>query len=57
MVKGIGVPDMQKKVRQFFVVGREMPSETTPDPTCFRIRVFAKNAVFARSMFWYEMKR
>merc|ERR1712048_1127325 len=27
------------------------------DPTCYRIRVFAKNAVIARSHFWYEMKR
>lgn len=24
---------------------------------CYRIRVFAKNEVLARSMFWYEMKR
>merc|ERR1719460_873747 len=48
---------MSKTVRQFWVVGRESPSEETPDPTCYRIRVFAKNTVIARSKFWYEMKR
>jgi len=57
MVKGIGCPTMAKTVRQYWVVGRETPSADTPDPTCFRIRVFAKNAVLARSRFWYEMKR
>merc|ERR1740117_1055732 len=57
MVKGVGVASMQKNVKQFWVVGRELPSEATPEPTCFRIRVFAKNVVLARSQFWYEMKR
>merc|ERR1712153_55691 len=57
MVKGVGVASMQKNVKQFWVVGRELPSEATPEPTCFRIRVFAKNVVLARSHFWYEMKR
>jgi large subunit ribosomal protein L18Ae len=57
MVKGVGVASMQKNVSQFWVVGRELPSEATPEPTCFRIRVFAKNVVLARSHFWYEMKR
>lgn len=45
------------QVRQYWVVGRENPSEENPDPTCYRIRVFGKNAVIARSQFWYEMKR
>jgi len=48
---------MSKIVRQYWVVGRESPSEATPEPTCYRIRVFAKNPVIARSKFWYEMKR
>jgi len=38
-------------------VGRQYPSEANPEPTCYRIRVFAKNIVIARSQFWYEMKR
>merc|ERR1712084_211185 len=57
MVKGVGVSSMQKQVRQFWVVGRELPSEDNKAPTCYRIRVFAKNIVLARSQFWYEMKR
>lgn len=44
-------------MRQYWVVGRQTPSESNPEPTCYRIRVFAKNAVLARSHFWYEMKR
>ena len=46
------------QIRQFWVVGRKLPSsDDTEEPTCYRIRVFAKNAVLARSQFWYEMKR
>jgi large subunit ribosomal protein L18Ae len=56
-VKGVGVSSMSKHVRQYWVVGRESPSEGNEDPTCYRIRVFAKNTVIARSKFWYEMKR
>ncbi len=34
-----------------------MPSEKDPNPTLYRIRVFAKNTVLAKSKFWYHMKR
>jgi len=44
-------------LNQYWVVGRESPSESNPEPTCYRIRVFAKNTVIARSKFWYQMKR
>merc|ERR1712086_468641 len=57
MAKGQGVPSMQKKVRQFYVVGRALPSEKVPEPELYRMRVFAKDAVRARSKFWYFMKR
>ena len=57
MVKGVGVPSMQKVIKQYWVTGRQLPSESNADPTCYRIRVFAKNTVIARSHFWYEMKR
>lgn len=39
------------------VIGRALPTEATPEPTMYRIRVFAKNEAFARSKFWYQMKR
>merc|ERR1719333_2032758 len=57
MVKGVGVSSMSKNINQYWVVGRQRPSESNPEPTCYRIRVFAKNTVIARSHFWYEMMR
>jgi large subunit ribosomal protein L18Ae len=57
MVKGIGVDSMQKALRQYWVVGRKTPSEKDAEPTCYRIRVFARDPVLARSRFWYQMKR
>jgi large subunit ribosomal protein L18Ae len=57
MAKGQGVADSQKRVRQFYVVGRALPSEKIPEPECYRMRVFAKDQVRARSKFWYFMKR
>ena len=34
-----------------------MPSEKNTEPTLYRMRVFARDAVLARSKFWYFMKR
>jgi large subunit ribosomal protein L18Ae len=45
------------KVRQFYVVGRALPSEENPTPELYRMRVFGRDAVLARSKFWYHMKR
>ena len=44
-------------MRQYFVIGRGLPSEKTPEPKLYRMRVFAKNNVLAKSKFWYHMKR
>jgi len=44
-------------LRQFFVIGRALATEEKPDPTLYRMRVFARDAVLARSKFWYFMKR
>ena len=44
-------------MRQFYVVGRALATEENPNPTLYRMRVFARNAVFARSNFWYHMKK
>lgn len=44
-------------MRQFFVIGRALATEEKPDPTLYRMRVFARDAVLARSKFWYFMKR
>merc|ERR1712051_1034213 len=43
--------------RQFFIVGRGLPSEDNPNPKHYRMRVFSRDPVLARSKFWYHMKR
>jgi large subunit ribosomal protein L18Ae len=45
------------QVKQYFVVGRGLPSEKDPNPTLYRMRVFGRNSVLAKSKFWYHMKR
>merc|ERR1712060_558870 len=48
---------MGKKVRQFYVVGRGLPTAEDESPQLYRMRMFARDAVLARSKFWYHMKR
>ena len=45
------------QLRQFYVVGRALPSESNENPELYRMRIFARDAVLARSRFWYQMKR
>lgn len=40
-------------LRQYQIVGRRLPTESNPHPQIFRMRVFAKNEVVAKSRFWY----
>ena len=55
----VRVPDLffGLQVRQFYIVGRKLPSDAVPEPTLYRIRIFARDEVLARSKFWYHMKR
>merc|ERR1712007_233215 len=39
------------------IVGRAAPTPKNPTPKIFRMRLFAKNQVLAKSRFWYFMKR
>lgn len=39
------------------MVGRALATEEQPDPKLYRMRVFARDSVLARSKFWYQMKR
>lgn len=43
---------MATTLREFHVVGRKTPTETDPAPQIYRMRVFAKNDVQAKSRFW-----
>jgi large subunit ribosomal protein L18Ae len=44
-------------VHQFLVVGRAQPTEKTPSPKIYKMRIFANDAVRAKSKFWYFLKR
>ena len=40
-------------IHQFEVTGRMKPTDKVASPPVFRMKIFAKNAVLARSRFWY----
>ena len=44
------------QIRQFLIVGRKFPTESDPNPTLFRMRIFHSNATLAKSRFWYYLK-
>jgi large subunit ribosomal protein L18Ae len=44
-------------IHQFLVVGRGHPTESNPTPKIFKMRIFANDAVRAKSKFWYFLKR
>ena len=39
-------------MKQYLIMGRVKPNKEVPEPTVFRMRVFAQNEVIARSRFW-----
>eukprot|EP00892_Ulva_mutabilis_P006357 jgi/Ulvmu1/4093/UM019_0072.1 len=45
------------KWHQYQVVGRLLPTESTPEPTVYRMKIWATDAVRARSRFWYFLSR
>ena len=50
-------PSLQARMHQYQIVGRAAPTEKQPMPKIYRMRLFAKNQVLAKSRFWYFMKR
>jgi large subunit ribosomal protein L18Ae len=45
------------KYHQYQVVGRHLPTDADPSPTLYRMKVWAKDAVRAKSKFWYFLRR
>jgi len=43
--------------KQFEIAGRAAPTQKIPVPKIYKMKLFAKNVVLARSKFWYFMKR
>ena len=37
------------------MVGRKAPTESEQDPPAYRMKIFAPNAVIAKSRYWYFM--
>ncbi|KAK2952372.1 putative 60S ribosomal protein L18a-1 [Blattamonas nauphoetae] len=48
---------MAPTIRQYEIIGRKFPSEKEPSPKVFKMKLFAKNAVVARSRYNYYMSR
>ena len=44
-------------MKEYKVVGRRIPTEKQTNPPLYRMRIFAPDAVSARSRFWYFVKR
>merc|ERR1712224_1132282 len=50
-------PSLQARMHQYQIVGRAAPTPKNPTPKIYRMRLFAKNVVLAKSRFWYFMKK
>ncbi|KAI9892142.1 MAG: 60S ribosomal protein L20 [Vezdaea aestivalis] len=44
-------------LKEYQVVGRKLPDEANPIPKLYRMRIFAKNSVVAKSRFWYFLMK
>jgi len=44
-------------IQEYQVVGRHLPTESTPTPKIYRMRIFAPNEVVAKSRFWYFLRQ
>jgi len=43
------------RYRLFQVIGRKAPTEKDTNPPAYRMKIFARNSVMAKSRFWYFM--
>ncbi|PYI05029.1 60S ribosomal protein L20 [Aspergillus sclerotiicarbonarius CBS 121057] len=42
-----------RRLIEYQVIGRHLPTEANPTPKLYRMRIFAPNTVVAKSRFWY----
>merc|ERR1712196_511543 len=57
MVKQNLDPTLARPIKQFQLVGRAAPTQKTPVPKIYRMKIFAASKVLAKSKFWYFMKK
>eukprot|EP00889_Picochlorum_renovo_P001983 jgi/Picre1/29013/NNA_004407.t1 len=43
--------------RQFQIVGRHVPTEKDPNPQIYRMKMWARDEVKAKSKFWYFLRK
>lgn len=53
---GITTDNPPGRLQEFQVIGRHLPTESNPTPALYRMRIFAPNAVIAKSRFWYFLR-
>jgi len=56
MTKKAASLGLQQNIRLFEMVGRAAPTVKNPAPKMFRMKIFARNEVTAKSRFWYYMR-
>lgn len=44
------------RLQEYQVIGRHLPTEANPTPSLYRMRIFAPNAVVAKSRYWYFLR-
>ncbi|KAI3324824.1 ribosomal protein L18ae [Xylariaceae sp. AK1471] len=52
-----GDSDTQRRLQEYQVIGRHLPTEANPTPKLYRMRIFAPNEVVAKSRFWYFLMK
>ena len=45
------------QMKEYKIIGRHLPTERDPKPALYRMRIFAKNKVVAKSRFWYFLSQ
>ncbi|KAK0553832.1 60S ribosomal protein L20B [Tilletia horrida] len=48
---------MRLYLSRYLVIGRHLPTERDPEPTLYRMRIFAPNTTVAKSRFWYFVRQ
>merc|ERR1739841_316237 len=53
----LGKMKLQGQLNEYMVTGRKLPSEDVKNPQLYTMRVFALNAIVAKSRFWYFLSQ
>ncbi|KAF4121729.1 large subunit ribosomal protein L18Ae, partial [Geosmithia morbida] len=48
--------DKMGRLQEFEIIGRHLPTEANPEPSLYRMTIFAPNETVAKSRFWYFIR-